>query len=165
MEHSVIWHIPTNVKAPFKSGQIQPLADWSYLNLVSIFVLDCAAKGMQSTNVNTHKVRLFCSWRVEGISGLIFLDGNWERGWVSILQFYEWMNECTGLLPCNSFTIICNSLLLAPSCLVHGTLAFIYCTVQWFFFFHKFCHIRYIFFLLGWIFMLLNSYFHYNGIS
>jgi hypothetical protein len=44
--------------------------------MVSIFALDCAAKGMQSTNVKTHKVWLFCSCRVDGISGLVFLDGN-----------------------------------------------------------------------------------------
>jgi len=56
--------------------------------MVSIFALDCVPKGMQSTNLNTHTLRLFCSCRVEGISGLVFLDGNWERGWVSILQFY-----------------------------------------------------------------------------
>ena len=88
MWNSVIWHISTNVKAPFKSGQIQPLAGWSHLNTVSIFALDFAAKGMQSTNVNTHKMRLFCSCRVGSISGLVFLDGNRKRGWVSILQIY-----------------------------------------------------------------------------
>ena len=103
VEHSVIWHISTNVKAPFKSGQIQPHADWSHLNMISIFALDCVAKGMQSTNVNTHKVRLFFSCRVGGISGLAFLDGNWESGWVSILQFDA--QDCSHATALQSYVI------------------------------------------------------------
>lgn len=136
MEHSVIWHISTNVQAPFKSGQIQPLADWSHLNMASIFAFDCAAKCMQSTNVNTHKVRLFCSFRVEGISGLLFFDGNWERGWVFILQFYA--QDCSherALQSCPLLSCTWNSgfhILYRSMVPLHP---------------HKFCHICYIFFL------------------